>query len=65
MTERIQSLPSTGFGYAETAPGAATAQRGEYRGEGVIAMKDAASLLESAAEGQKKKPPRFNLETQK
>lgn len=50
MTERIQSLPSTGFGYAETAPGAATAQRGEYRGEGVIAMKDAASLLESAAE---------------
>ncbi|MBL8250715.1 MAG: hypothetical protein JNK31_03490, partial [Candidatus Competibacter sp.] len=50
MTERIQSQPSTGLGFAETRAEAPVARRGEYRGEGVIAIPDAASLLENAAE---------------
>ena len=50
MTERIQTPLSTGLGFAESAPDAATAQRGEYRGERVVAIADAASLLEAAAE---------------
>lgn len=50
MTERIQTLSSTGFGFAESASDAAATQRGEYRGEQVVAIPDAASLLDAAAE---------------
>ncbi|HAO32837.1 MAG TPA: hypothetical protein DCQ84_07795 [Candidatus Competibacteraceae bacterium] len=50
MNERIQTSLATTFGLAETAPDAATAPRGEYRGEQVAAMPDAASLLDAAAE---------------
>lgn len=50
MTERIQTLPSAGFNFADTVSGAPAAQRGEYRGERAVAIPDAASLLDSAAE---------------
>lgn len=50
MTERIQTPFSTGLGFAEPAPGAATASRGQYRGEWAVAIPDARSLLDSAAE---------------
>ncbi|MBK7542566.1 MAG: type III secretion system gatekeeper subunit SctW [Candidatus Competibacteraceae bacterium] len=50
MTERIQTLSSTGLGFAEIASAAPTGQGGEYRGERVNALPDAASLLDAAAE---------------
>lgn len=50
MTERIQTPFSAGLGFAEPAPGAAAASRGQYRGEWAVAVPDARSLLDSAAE---------------
>ncbi|MFO1349148.1 MAG: type III secretion system gatekeeper subunit SctW [Gammaproteobacteria bacterium] len=50
MTERIQTPFSNGLAFTEQAPASAAASRGEYRGEGVVRLADAASLLDSAAE---------------